>query len=263
MDNPNKRLDIPDVVEPRPNFVSIGRFDGPQRTCRRHQHGTWEIVLYTAGTGTAYIGDRLVRFEPGVVICMPPHVPHAEVSRGGYGNFHTHVRSLPWRTDAFPVVPARDGQALRQLTELLHQEYALRRPGWERVTEALLEAQLAYLERHWPESAPDPAADLRRRIEAQSALPGFDVAALLGQGEVCAGHLIRLFRQRYGCTPRAFDRRLRVRRAQRLLAAGYPVKVAAAELGFADSAYFSRWFRAGTGMAPSDWRAAAPRRSGA
>lgn len=258
MDNPNKRLDIPDLPAPRPNFVSIGRFDGPQRTCRRHQHVTWEIVLYTAGTGTAYVGDRPVRFEPGVVICMPPHVPHAEVSRGGYGNFHTHVRSLPWRTDAFPVIPARDGSALRQLTELLHQEYALRRPGWERVTEALLEAQLAYLDRHWPESAPDPAADLRRRLEAQAALPGVDVTALLNQGEVCAGHLIRLFRRRFGCTPRAYWQRLLLRRAQRVLAAGYPVKVAAAELGFADPAYFSRWFRARAGVAPSGWRHHSP-----
>jgi AraC-like DNA-binding protein len=67
-------------------------------------------------------------------------------------------------------------------------------------------------------------------------------------------HLIRLFRQRYGVTPFAYQRNLRVERARDALRHGESLAHAAAELGFADQSHLGRAFRAVMGATPGQYR---------
>ena len=67
-------------------------------------------------------------------------------------------------------------------------------------------------------------------------------------------HLIRLFRQRYGVTPFAYQRNLRVERAREALRHGDSLADTASELGFADQSHLGRAFRHVMGATPGQYR---------
>jgi AraC-like DNA-binding protein len=68
--------------------------------------------------------------------------------------------------------------------------------------------------------------------------------------------LYRAFRARYGMAPSEYQRQLRLRAARRLLARGYDVAATAIEVGFADQAHLTRWFRRHYGITPGVFRTA-------
>ena len=71
----------------------------------------------------------------------------------------------------------------------------------------------------------------------------------------------RLFAAEMGCTPRDYLRHLRIERAKALLAAtDLPIAWISRESGFSEAPYFSRMFRAATGMTPGGYRAAMARK---
>ena len=80
-----------------PRFLSIGLIPKPLFHFPLHQHETWELVLYTHGRGVATVGERAIPFHPGLLVCMPPRVPHKEDSKGGYRNIYIHTYDLPAR----------------------------------------------------------------------------------------------------------------------------------------------------------------------
>jgi AraC-like DNA-binding protein len=67
-------------------------------------------------------------------------------------------------------------------------------------------------------------------------------------------HLIRLFRQRYGVTPFAYQRILRVERARAALRHGESLADTASALGFADQSHLGRAFRQVMGATPGQYR---------
>lgn len=63
--------------------------------------------------------------------------------------------------------------------------------------------------------------------------------------------LLRAFAARYALPPHAYQIRLRISRAQRLLAEGMAPAQVAAQLGFADQSHFTRHFRRVVGITPA------------
>lgn len=125
------------------------------------------------------------------------------------------------------------------------------RGAWWRWLEAWLEVARRSGWR-WRESSAEPGLLARR-------LPGFagtTVAALAHHVGLSPAHLRRLAHAELGMAPRAWIDRRRLAEARRQLRAGdVPLKRLAAELGFADDAQFSSWFRRQTGLPPGRWRA--------
>jgi AraC family transcriptional regulator len=82
-----------------------------------------------------------------------------------------------------------------------------------------------------------------------------ELAGLAGVHEV---YLVRAFRRRFGVTPGAYQRRLRVEEARRVLVQepGLPLVDVALGAGFANQAHFGRVFRALTGESPGAYRRA-------
>ena len=66
--------------------------------------------------------------------------------------------------------------------------------------------------------------------------------------------LARSFRRRFGMSMGAFQRRLRVAHALRMLDDGASVVTVAYDVGFADQAHFTRAFKAVVGVPPALWR---------
>jgi len=66
----------------------------------------------------------------------------------------------------------------------------------------------------------------------------------------------RAFKASFGCSPGQYIRRMRIARAQNLMALSCePLREIAAECGFADESHFSRCFRKIVGESPAIWRA--------
>jgi AraC family transcriptional regulator len=66
----------------------------------------------------------------------------------------------------------------------------------------------------------------------------------------------RRFKASFGCTPGQYVRRMRIARAQNLMAmSGDPLRQIAVESGFADQSHFNRYFRKVVGESPAIWRA--------
>jgi AraC family transcriptional regulator len=79
-----------------------------------------------------------------------------------------------------------------------------------------------------------------------------EVAAAVG---VHPGHLVRMFRRHYRCTPGAYVRRLRVEQACRELCGGdRPLAAIALAAGFSDQSHFSSVFKRHTGLTPAEYR---------
>ncbi len=75
-----------------------------------------------------------------------------------------------------------------------------------------------------------------------------DLAFLAGTNRFS---LIRMFRRTYGLTPHAFQIRLRVEHACRLLRAGIPVHEVAPIVGFSDQSHLTRHFARVVGLTPA------------
>lgn len=81
------------------------------------------------------------------------------------------------------------------------------------------------------------------------------LAAVFG---VSVTYVKRVYRTRYGCSIMADFHRMKMERAESLLAADLPVGVVALRLGFEDPCYFSKCFKRHTGRTPTAYRAGLP-----
>lgn len=70
--------------------------------------------------------------------------------------------------------------------------------------------------------------------------------------------LYRLFSEKLGISPNGYISRYRLEQGKTLLEMGFSVKNTALSCGFSDPYYFSRSFKAYTGMAPAAYKAALP-----
>lgn len=105
-----------------------------------------------------------------------------------------------------------------------------------------------------------PKAYLYRRIvkaklfiDAHFAEP-IDVDAISNKAAFSKFHFIRLFKQVYGATPRAYLSKLRLDRAKLLLDEGTSVSDACNAAGFQSLSTFSRSFKRRMGSSPSSYR---------
>lgn len=110
---------------------------------------------------------------------------------------------------------------------------------------------------------PVPLGDerIQRVIDAlaQDLAKPMQLAQLARWSGISRAQLLRRFRRVVGCSPIAYQSRLRLQRARALLQhSPLSVKEIAACVGFRDPGYFCRWFRLQEGSPPRRWRLALP-----
>ncbi len=122
----------------------------------------------------------------------------------------------------------------------------------EQIVEALFEAGLARGgERFSGEQ--NRVRRAREFIEAHFA-SNPDLAEIAAAAELDRFALVRLFRRAYGITPHAFQIRLRIREAERLLGKESSLERVAHAVGFADLSHLTRHFRRIVGVTPGAYR---------
>jgi AraC-like DNA-binding protein len=132
-------------------------------------------------------------------------------------------------------------------------------PSWqESVSNVFLDLLALALREERPiaEGGSHAARRLSALIEARLTDPGLSTTMLADELGISARSVQTLFAQR-ATTPSAYILRRRLERAAELLAGDATLSITelAFELGFNDSAYFTRCFRQQFGAPPSAWRA--------
>ncbi|MBW4719068.1 helix-turn-helix transcriptional regulator [Saccharothrix obliqua] len=270
---PMHRLEVP---VPNALPFSIGTFDsiGPLAQADfPHRHTFHEIVYVTGGTGVHVVD--LARWElspPHLCVIAPGQVHHWDtrdlegfvilftedflIDHPGDRELLRRLSERPWLT-----LDAADHASLHGLVRELDHEYRARAEGVESVLRSLLHVLIVRAAR-LPEtpSAPPPArtgavAEEFARLAGRPDVDLWSVRAYAERIGVTPGYLTEAVKAATGRTPSELVRESRAAEAKRLLArTDLTVRQIAGRVGFADPAYFCRFFRRETGVSPGDFR---------
>ncbi|MFJ9697832.1 AraC family transcriptional regulator [Kitasatospora sp. NPDC101183] len=274
-DLPMHRLQVP-----LPHLLpfAIGSFDaiGPlSRAGFPHRHSFYEIVHVTGGRG-AHVLDLVHRrlAPPQLCVITPGQVHYWSESDELTGRVvlfnEDFLLGNPQDLAALRALAARPAVALGEHAEAvgslladMEHEYRTRAPGYQGVLRASLHILIVRAMRaRTPDDQPAVAsrpAELAAAFTQLIARPGgvrHSVASTAQELGVSPGHLQSLVKQATGRTPGGLIRRQQTLEAKRLLACtDLTIRQVARESGFADPAYFCRFFRRETGMTPGEFRA--------
>ncbi|HNX14488.1 MAG TPA: AraC family transcriptional regulator [Oscillospiraceae bacterium] len=239
------------------NLLSIGRMDVPTYLFGAHKHDFWEVAYYCDGVGTNTIGGVEWAFSPGTVICQPPEINHEERAEQGYKNYFVSVKSIGALSDrTVPVVfcDTASGDFFNIIRQLY---YECRINGHEQIAAALTEAFVAYitvLGRGLAKKNPY-VEQFEHTLAANLSNPEFNLTEAAKKLPFSLNHFRGLFERQTGLSPKRFLLRMRIEQAKSLLGGNsLPVGDIGRMCGFSDPYYFSRIFKAETGLPPSEFR---------
>ncbi|MFE2530041.1 helix-turn-helix domain-containing protein [Streptomyces sp. NPDC059382] len=259
--------------------VQFGSVGGPlSRANFPHRHAFYEIVHVTGGRG-AHVLDLVHRplDPPHLCVITPGQVHRWENTEDLTGRVmlfnEDFLLSQPQDAVALdlladrPWLRLRDSQdGIPDLLAEMEREYQTLGTGYAGVLRAYLHILIARALRNLepgPEretAAPGRAAELGAAFIRLISSPGgtdSSVASCAKELGVSAGHLHALVKEATGQTPGRLIRHRQTLAAKRLLArTDLTIRQVAQDTGFADPAYFCRFFRRETGLTPGDYRAA-------
>jgi AraC-like DNA-binding protein len=229
----------------------------------------WHLIyLAIDGRSIGRTSDGVdISIEPGQALWMPPYTNHAFdwTPTFRYDEiWFTLVRDEPLTPIASPLRLDAAGET-RPLFDRLADELGVHRPLREqglRCLLAMLSVALFRLESSPSVSGQGLSAGQRDRIVryTQTHLTdGVTPSDLAAEVELTSDYFARQFRASFGCSPRTWLARERIRAASRLLSnSNLRVFQIATQLGYADVPQFSRQFKKMTGANPEDFRRTAP-----
>nr|WP_033263123.1 AraC family transcriptional regulator [Amycolatopsis vancoresmycina] len=267
---PMHRLEVP---APHAPPFAVGTFDalGPlARAEFPHRHTFHELVHVTGGTGAHVVDTARWPLRP----------PHLGVITPGQVHQWAGVRGLTGHvvlfTDDFLLDHPADRELLRRLGEgpwlrldehadagvtrliaELEEEYRRGGDGTESVLRALVHVLVVRAGRLLG-PPPAPAGAVAAEFVRLAGRPGpgpWSVSEHAERLGVTPGRLTEAVKAATGRTAAQLLREARTREAQRfLLRTDLTVRQVARRVGFADPAYFCRFFRRETGLSPGDFR---------
>ncbi|MES5100005.1 helix-turn-helix domain-containing protein [Agrobacterium sp. BA1120] len=244
---------------------------------RLHRHDSFFQILYLeSGSGDAVLDDGIVPIPPSSVVSVPAgfnhgfrfsrdvkgivltilntHLGHGSAERGG-------LLSIPQVTQL--DIAQADGAYVAQTLTRLADEFDNRRPGRGNLLAAYISSILQLLTRMSSAQTASQQfpSEKALRIEALRALiqqhfRAHKPVAFYAQAlDMSLTHLNRIVRSALGCTAHDLiaEKLMEESKAQLLFSAA-PVSEIATHLGFADPAYFSRFFLSRAGEPPRVWR---------
>lgn len=264
-----------------PGFLHIERIRTRARphswSIKRHRHeAMWQAMLIVSGGGAAMAEGRVASIRPPWFLWMPAGLAHGfDFTPGTEGYVVTASRDLldaSLRREGFgpfsflrerlTIAELAEADDLQRLMEALMGEHGVRGFGARAAASAWFDLLLVAAARiAGPEGAaprPTPAGDLIDRYRAliettfRAAWPLSRYAAELG---VTADRLYDAARQAAGRAPQTMlHDRIMIEAKRSLLYTSMTVSEVAYDLGFADPAYFTRFFSRRAGCSPSLFR---------
>ena len=249
--------------------IEMSRGIGVTHVYPRHWHEEFQIEAIEEGPGSLAFRGREHPVGPGSLLLVPP------------GEVHTNRHSTPagctYRVlNLAPELVARTfgGERVFSVREPVLQDRELFRLFT--ATHARLEENpsrlagdvllLRLLEQVFQRTSAGPGSPAGggreerpgvRRVREYLIQHHAENVALEDLSRVAnlsPFHLHRVFTREVGMSPHAFQTSLRIARAKLLLYQDHPLRVVAAETGFADQSHFTREFKRFVGLTPGAFR---------
>lgn len=222
-----------------------------------HSHRHWEFVYFIRGSGKVDVPKATLSPQPFHLVVYPPGLPHAEWANP-LDPEETVFMSIDVPGDpptgAHLVLPDHDGE-LGWLCTRIHEEH--RTFGNTPLANAYATAFLHLLDRLWGKGVPVRHDSVDTVLQHIHTNYGSDITLdeLACIACVSKTHLAHLFRSRLGISPLRYLLQVRIETAKRLLGTSpLPIHEIASQVGFADPLYFSRAFKAASGLSPRAYR---------
>jgi AraC-like DNA-binding protein len=250
-----------------------------------HYHPEFELTLTLNARGQRYVGDSLQDFEPGDLVLVGPHQPHTWAATERLDAAQPMLAVVVWFSadwlarlvSGWPEMAllqklAEDGgrglhfspQARNAIEPLMlslrTQDAAQRLPTLVQILTYLARDTAAItLATHSFSPAGDKAQDRMQLIlnrlhhNPSETLSAQDLAQ---EAALSVGAFHRFFKRHTGMTMLDYVAQLRIGQAcQLLISTTRPIRVIAADVGYATLAHFNRQFLARKQMTPRDFRA--------
>ncbi|WP_158623875.1 AraC family transcriptional regulator [Corallococcus llansteffanensis] len=247
-------------------------------TFPKHSHDLFSLCAYDAGAHALHLQGQRVVATTGSLLAIPPGEMHegraADASIGwAYRILYVppplltraaeEVGAPPGTLPGFASPVFQDTALLEGFTATFDAMKDGAASGLER-EERLLGLLVVLLRRH--------AGLTRRGRRTTACTPGVRRARELLEADptrnitleelgriagLSPWHLVRAFHRQFGQTPQVYQRALRLRRAQVLLAGPLPMAEVALACGFTDQSHLIKHFGRTLGVTPGAYRAAA------
>lgn len=204
--------------------------------------------------------DRMVFLNPGEVFFLFPGDLHGQVVRTKtakycWVTFDGHVQELVHDYQLprapFPAGSPPEELFLRLIGELLHLSPTMQYHASTTALEILHNA-LAAKDGHDETLS---VTEFCKMLEYQFASPECTVESLADQLNISRVTLFRMVKMTFGCSPKEYLIRYRIREAMKLLlGTTIPVSEIAERCGFSYANYFSRTFRSKMNCTPEEFR---------
>ncbi|MCE9571790.1 MAG: AraC family transcriptional regulator [Deltaproteobacteria bacterium] len=209
------------------------------------------VVRLDRGRAEWWTAGKVFRGEPGALQLKQPGDVHHDLWRDGPIGFDIvalpEVAALGGKVRPQRFIPAGDPRGAP--FHRLHDAVAA---GAERLELESAVAEATAVFASLETGATSYAAPVRRSIELLRARVADAVAldTLAAHAGIDKFHLCRAFRAQVGMPPHAYQIRLRIARAKRLLAGGVRPGEVASLVGFCDQSLLNRHFRRIVGTTP-------------
>ena len=239
--------------------ILVGKDEYPtQVTSFRHRLKSNELIFYFSGHSTVYFDDLILETKPGTVRFLPKgETRRYDVVRHENGDcidvfFQT---DRPISPCAFVIDAARN-EKLGPLFKKLFATWVARNDGYYFEAVSILYKIFAELQKDNGASKQHylkikPAAD---RIHDCFLSEELSVSALAALCRMKESYFQRLFKERYGVSPKKYIIQLKINHACELLRLErYTVTQIAELCHFSDVYFFSRQFKEYVGMSPKEF----------
>lgn len=251
------------------NNVHFGRVSA-------HSHSRMaQITFWTKGQGAYFIEDQKLDFLAPAVSFVPSGVVHGfTVEPNESDAIVVSIADsalLPIREHTIlpldaPVMVTGKADSLgwhrlAAITQQIEDEYREGLPGMEKVLSNLAAVALTEIGRFGAETSASMksghtilASEFRRLVDVHFR-ENWPVERYVSRLGTTPHLLAKACQSAFGLSIKSFLNERRLLEAKRLLLFTVrPLDDIAYEIGFSDAAYFSRFFKAQTGMPPSQWR---------
>jgi AraC-like DNA-binding protein len=238
---------------------------------RPTKHAYHKLLYITSGEGELQAADRRVELKPGILCYVPPKREHqlqdhpqrpvsllvacfsSEFLERALVLSGEQAPNWPPLT-AMPLHNAYYREHIEQCLLAILFEQSEQRPGWQSASTGHYLTLLAFHQRALAE-APPVNGDLQRCVTWLEH--HFDQQMSVEELAKTCGLSYRRFTEQFkkltGASAVAFQSRLRIHHACRLLESGAAIAEAARATGYSDMTHFYRQFKQHVGAAPGRW----------
>ncbi len=220
----------------------------------------WSLILVRKGNAYCSTGLRERVITENNILIIPPTLDFCILPMDDYEHIYMEMSEqiLPGKDQFFCLHDDElqtGSMILRTIARLLRQKSE----NYQVVAEPLSEALRQFLLVQVDQGPGTDLIELERLLRRNIANASFQIEDALKEIPQSPGYTRRLFREAYGCSPRAYLTNLRIGSAKILLMTqNLPITEIAEKCGFSDAKSFTHRFHQATGYAPRDYKLRPP-----